>query len=125
MGLRTLAESDLGFILEDAATGFGWPITIIDPNGVSADLTGFSDDIAQVIDPDTGQAVSGRLASVTLRISTLYEKGLKLPQNIADSGAKPWVIVFNDINGISYQFKVSQPNPDRTLGIVVCLLELY
>ncbi len=33
MSIRQLAESDLGLILEDEATGFGWPITVTDPSG--------------------------------------------------------------------------------------------
>jgi hypothetical protein len=125
MSLRTLAEKHLGFILEDSATGFGWPITVTDPSGLSLPFTGYSDDIAQVIDPDTGQAVSGRLASVALRISSLYEAGMALPRGIADSASKPWVIEFNDINGLPYKFKVSASNPDRALGALVCLLEVY
>lgn len=125
MSLRQLAETDLGLILEDSSTGFGWSITVTDPAGTSRTLTGFSDDIAQIIDPDTGQAVSGRLASVALRISSLAAAGLTLPRGIADSGSKPWVIEFDDINGNPYKFKVSQSNPDRALGLVTCLLELY
>lgn len=125
MGLRELAEADLGLILEDGVTGFGWPITVIDPAGLSKPLTGFSDDIAQVIDPDTGVAVNGRLVSVALRISSLVAADLGLPQGIADTGSKPWVVTFNDINGNAYRFKVAQSNPDRALGLVICLLELY
>lgn len=125
MSLRQLAEADLGVILEDGATGFGWPITITDPAGDTGTLTGFSDDIAQIIDPDTGQAVSGRLASVALRISSLALEGLTLPRGIADAGSKPWVIEFDDINGNAFKFKVSESNPDRALGLVTCLLELY
>lgn len=125
MNLRQLAEADLGVILEDATTGFGWPITITDPEGKTGTLTGFSDDIAQVIDPDTGMAVSGRLASVALRISSLALEGLTLPKGIADAGRKPWVIEFDDINGNAFKFKVSQSNPDRAIGLVTCLLELY
>lgn len=125
MGLRAQAEADLGLILEDAETGFGFPITVTDPDGNSANMIGFSDDIAQIIDPDTGQAVSGRLASAVLRISSLTTAGLDLPRGIADAGSKPWIIEFDDINGNAFEFKVSQSNPDRALGLVVCLLELY
>lgn len=125
MSLRVIAESDLGAILEDSVTGFGWPITITDPAGNVGALTGFSDDIAQVIDPDTGQAVSGRLASVALRVSSLESEGLGLPQGISDTSSKPWIVQFSDINGNAFTFKVSQSNPDRALGVVVCLLELY
>ena len=125
MGLRDQAERDLSFILEDGVRGFGWSINVTDPSGAFGTLTGFSDDISQVIDPDTGEAVSGRLASITLRISSLTTAGLSLPVAIADSALKPWIIEFNDINGNPFKFKVSQSNPDRALGIVVCILELY
>ena len=125
-GLRETAETDLGLILEDSSTGFGWPITITDPAGKVESLVGFSGDIAQAIDPDTGQAVSGRLAMVSLRISSLIAAGFTdLPRGIASTTSKPWLITFDDINGTSYTFKVQQSNPDRTLGLVKCILELW
>lgn len=125
MGLREIAENDLGFILEDVDRGGAWPITVTNPAGVSAALTGFSGDIGQVIDPDTGMAVSGRQAHVTLRVSTLVSLGLSRPEGVADDTAKPWVVQFNDINGTSYTYKVIRSMPDRTAGMVSCLLGLY
>ena len=125
MGLRTEAESVLSEILEDEDF-FGWPITIIDPDGITASITGRSTDISQVIDPDTGQVVMGRAASVVLRISTLVASGFtSLPEGISDTNQKPWVVTFDDINGNSYDFKVKESNPDRAIGVVVCHLELY
>ena len=127
MSLRVLAEQDLGTILEDATTGFGWPITITAPDGTIRPLTGFSDDIAQVIDPETGQAVSGRLASVAIRISSLTvafpTQGL--PKGIADRTSKPWLVAFEDINSNPHTFKVAQSNPDRAIGVLALLLETY
>lgn len=125
MGLRATAETDLGIILEDDVTGFGWPITVTDPAGASAALVGSSTDIAQVIDPDTGEVVSGRLAEITIRISQLILNGLGLPEGIADSSRKPWIVAFDDINGSPYTFKVAQSDPDRAIGAVVCKLESY
>jgi len=126
VNLRELAEMDLGVILEDGATGFGWPITLTDPAGLSNDaLVGFSDDISQTIDPDTGELVAGRLASVVLRISTLLVAGFSVPRGVPDQASKPWVVTFNDINGTAHTFKVRQANPDRALGIVSCILEGY
>ena len=125
MNLRLQAEADLGAILEDSAMGFGWAVVVTDPDGKVGNLDGFTDDISQIIDPDTGQAVTGRLASATLRISSLTEEGLGLPKSIADSSKKPWTVEFEDVNGSSFLFKVSESNPDRTLGIVVCMLEAY
>ena len=124
-GLRETAETDLGVILEDDTIGFGWPITVTDPSGTVGNLIGFSNDVAEVIDPDTGQAVSGRIASVALRTSSLTAAGLGLPEGIADATSKPWVIKFDDINGNPFTFKVQRSSPDRALGIVTCVLELY
>lgn len=126
MGLRAIAEADLAITLEDSVMGFGWPISVTDPNGTTVDtLIGQSDDIAAAIDPETGQLVSGRVASVVLRLSSLATAGLGIPQGITSESSRPWVIKFNDINGSAHTFKVQQSNPDRALGIVSCLLENY
>jgi len=45
MGLRSEAEKDLAFILEDGIYGFGWPIKITNPAQAVQNLTGFSNDI--------------------------------------------------------------------------------
>lgn len=127
MSLRTVAEQDLGVILESDAYGFRWPITVTDPTGSSSSgLYGFSDDISQVIDPDTGQLVSSRIATVALRIASLVAQGFTdLPRAVASQTAKPWVVTFDDINGNSFTFKVRQADPDRALGVIVCVLEAY
>lgn len=127
MGLREVAELDLAIILEDDSFGFAWPITLTDPSGlVSVDLKGRSNDVRQVIDPDTGQQVTLRTVSVSLRISTLIAQGFtELPRNVMDLNVTPWVVTFDDINGASYTFRVVEGFPDRTLGIVTCELDLY
>ena len=125
MSLRNLAERDLAAIVEDESGGFAWPITLTDPSGRVEALSGLSNDISQLIDPDTGQAVSGRLAGVALRVSSILALGLELPKGVADSKSKPWIVEFNDINGKPHKFKVAQSNPDRALGIITLILEAY
>lgn len=123
--LRDLAEADLGFILEDQY-GFRWPIAVTNPDGLRVPgLFGFSNDIAQVIDPETGTAVSGRSASVAIRTGLLADNNLGIPRGISDSSKKPWVVEFDDINGGAHKFKVSESMPDRSIGVVVCMLEAY
>lgn len=124
MSLREIAAADNRTILENE-DDFGWPITVIDPEESSLEMVGFSNDIAQVIDPQTGQAVSGRLASVALSIATLEENGFEIPKGITDGSSRPWVVTFNDINGHEHTFKITEANPDRTLGCVTCTLETY
>jgi len=125
VGLRETAEKHLAGILENKKRGFGWDITVTDPFGQPVSMVGFSNDISQIIDPETGQLVSGRSASVSLRISTLAAACFRLPIGVSDSSMRPWVIQFEDINGNPYRFKVSKSNPDRGLGVVTCLLEAY
>ena len=128
MGLRADAEKDLAFILEDDIRGGAFPITVTDPAGFTSvdQLKGYTNDISQLIDSDTGQAVSGRLATVSLRISSLIAAGYTtLPENVPDASSKPWLIEFDDMNGKSYKFKVSESNPDRAIGIVTCMLGKY
>ena len=125
MGLREKAEADLETILE-GSLGFGHPITLTDSDKTTADLTGFSNDIGLLIDPDTGLAVSGRKASIALRISTLIAQGFEdLPKGVQDPTEKPWIVDFNDINGNAFKFKVSSAQPDRGLGVITCILETY
>jgi hypothetical protein len=124
VGLREIAATDLVAILENE-DDFGWPITITDPDEYTAPLVGFSTDVHEMIDPETGLAVSGRTASVAISIRTLTGAGFAMPRAIADSSSKPWVIVFDDIDGQEHTFKVQEARPDRALGVVVCLLEAY
>ena len=125
MGLRAEAEAALEETLEDEDL-FGWPLTITDPSGFSAHLSGGFTDISRVIDPETGVAVTGRLASAVVRLSTLSLEGFTaIPRGISESASKPWRVDTVDINGNACTFKVQESNPDRALGIVVLILELY
>ena len=125
MGLRETAKADNRTILNDSTFGFGYSITVTDPAGTVKPFTGFSNDISLLIDPETGQAVSGRVATAAIHIQDILDAGLTLPENIADSSSKPWLITFDDINGVTQVFKVSQSNPDRAIGMLICTLEFY
>jgi hypothetical protein len=125
VGLRQQAAADLRAITEDSAAGFGWPITVTDPAGTTANVVGLSTDVSEMIDPQTGQAIAGRVASVAIAIATLAAAGLGLPKAIADTASKPWLFVFDDIAGSSHVFCAREVKPDRAVGLVVVMLEIY
>ena len=126
MSLRLEIEADLAETMEDEDCGFAWPITLIDPGqNTSSGLYGLSTDISQAIDPDTGLLMTGRSASVSLRMSTLKSQGFSIPRGIADETLKPWVVKFNDILGTECTFKIFKTEPDYAMGLVVCFLENY
>lgn len=125
MGLREEAEAVLIETMEDPDM-FGWSITVTEPSGFSADLYGLSTDISQMIDPDTGEVITGRSASVALRMSSISSAGFTgFPKNISDTTSKPWTVAFDDILGSPHTFKVRESNRDRAMGVIVCILESY
>jgi hypothetical protein len=125
VSLRQQAALDARRFLEAQDGGFGVPIRVRSPAGVEADLVGFSTDIGQTIDPETGQAVSGRRASVALPLAALADAGLAVPVHIPNAASRPWVVVFEDSLGVERSWKVQETMPDRALGVVVCFVELY
>lgn len=124
MSLRQLAEQDLSFTLEDSVSGFGWPVTLTDPSGFTgtSGLTGQAHDISQIIDPDTGTAISGRSSAFVLRTSSITAAGFSEPVGVAASDVLPWLVTFDSINGASYTFKVEYADPDRVLGTITLVL---
>lgn len=125
MNLRELAAADAQSFLEDVSAGFAREVEVEPPDRSRVTLLGYSNDIHQTIDPETGVAVAGRRASVAFSTKTLAEAGLPYPRGEADKGRKPWVVMFKDIDGVTHTFKVVEANPDRALGIVTCFLETY
>ncbi len=124
-GLRDVAAQDMAFIIEGDALGNRWPVTIKSPGDMEVPLFGFTNDIFQAIDRETGQIISGRNASVSLRIDSITAAGLTLPYGVASAAGKPWRVTFDDIHGTAYTFKIAETMPDRTIGVIVCLLEAY
>jgi hypothetical protein len=125
MGLRQEIRQHTHNILQDVKHGFAWSLVVTNPDGISACMAGFSTDIADLIDPETGMAVSGRQAEVTLSFDSLKAVGLDHPAYVADGSGKPWTVRFDDIEGTSHIFKVMRSAPDRTMGLVLCYLEAY
>lgn len=125
--LRDMARDDLAVTLEDDVNGFGVPVAVTNPDGVTDNLVGQTGDIHLAIDPDTGLTVSGRTAHVSLGIAaieTAFGAGA-MPQGQVDTTKKPWKFVFADPQGTARAFIVREALPDRTLGLVTCTLEAY
>ena len=125
MNLLALAAADSKIILEDSAAGFATDITVTPPDGDPVVLRGWANDRAQMIDPETGQAISGREASIALSLSTLATAGLDVPKGEADATQHPWVVSFADLHGKVRTFRVLEANPDQIGDIVTCTLEVY
>lgn len=124
MGLREdLAASARTFIEDEA--GFGWPVQVTTPLGETTALVGLTTDITNLIDPETGIAISGRMASLTLPIGALTDAGLGLPIAQPEKTQRPWLVRFADVGGKPHLFAVREAKPDRAMGVVVLMLEAY
>jgi len=111
-------------MIEDPSSG-GWPAVLTDPEGNSVSFVGLSNDISAVIDPGTGMVVSGRSATLTLRLSSLIRASMSVPRGTHDSSRKPWRVRIADISGVEANFKVVRSDPDKTIGVVTMHLEAY
>jgi len=117
------ARADLGVTLE-GATEFGQSIVLTDPTGFTsvAPLLGQAQDIGRILDPETGVFVSGRFASVTLRLSTLTAVSgyASFPIGVPEKTSLPWTV---SVAGELWH--VLHTIPDRTLDVLVCILGFY
>lgn len=120
MSLIDQIQADVKAILNDTACSVGVPIVITSPAGVSESFTGFSNDIALLIDPDTGEAVSGRIATIAVSMLSLEDAGFSNPEGIPDLDSKPWVVEFS-----GKVFRVTESHPDHTTKLLTCTLTAY
>lgn len=117
MSILSIARSDAARFIRDAQNGGAESFTLTSPLGeVWAGQRGWWQDIAQTVDPKTGEVLTGRLVTVTLATEGLSA----IPRAIADSAMKPWLVSFD---GVVY--KVAESTPDTSLGTVTCVLERY
>lgn len=125
VGLRETATEDHRAILGDEPTGFGRSTTVTDPAGTSAEVVGFTNDVSQVLDPETGVAISGRVPTAVFSLAALSAAGFGVPEAVPGTAGLPWRVSFVDADGETHQFKVREVLRDRSLGSVVCVLEAY
>lgn len=125
MGLLAEAATHLRTFLEDSDGGFGLAMTVTDPDGVSGSITGYSGNIGQKIDPDTGMTIAGQQIHATLPIAALQETFSAQPRGVHDETLKPWLVLLQLPGMAAAQtFKVTEAAPDEQ-GAVVCFLEFY
>ena len=123
MGLREIAAADARRILEDVEYGFGWAAELTAPDGTVASITGYSTDINLLIDPDTGQQVSGRSAEMSVSLLSLSAIGV--PRGVTRRAETPWLLRMTDTLGNEQVFKVAESHPDNNSAVIVLRLEAW
>ncbi len=123
MSLRDQVLADVAGIVENSLD-FGEPITLIEPDGTTNAMTGFTGDISAVIEPDSGAIVKGRRVHVTLRIASLPAGERPVVKNKLTD--KPWRVSFPRITtGTVTEYAVVGTDPDDAMGTIVLELGAY
>lgn len=121
MSLAAIAAADLRSIIN----ADGDSVTVLSPDGRVAEFKANTQDISHAIDPQTGMLISGRTATVALSSIDLLAAAMA-PKGESDGSKKPWVVRFLEtVSGVEHSFKVKESRPDRTIGALVLILEIF
>lgn len=123
MSLRQRAQRDIARITTNKSH-FGWPV-VISYKGKEYQADCFSNNIGQTFDSDTGTVVSGQTATASISVIELQNKNIPEPVAVYNENRDPYLVSFNDGLGRDFLFKVVDTYPDRTLGLIVCILERF
>lgn len=125
MSLLDRVQKDAQRIMNSEKFGFSTPLVLTEPNGTTHDLKGIVSVIYNLIDPDTGQPVSGFLATVSLNKLDLLDAGIDIPVGEMDTNSRPWAVETTLVGGETILTKVVRSSPDKTNGNILIDLGKY
>lgn len=116
--MSILSESRLDFaIISQDTDGFAEEVVLTSPTGQSATIACVWTDVGVGLDPESGQTVSAKAASVSISDDALTEAGIGIPVSVQEKNKKPWKITVTNIDGTSTAYKITEPRRDRRLGV--------
>ena len=124
MSLQDAAAKLVRSILENKDQ-FGIEMTVTDPSGVQAQITGIPTDISQTIDPQTGLLVASRSICVSMPLAAFDEQFSKRPEGVNAKGRRQWLVELKLQNmPAAVKYAVISTRPDA-IGCVLCFLQIY
>ncbi len=123
MSIRDLAAKDIRAIV--ARGDVSADISIVTPDGGSFAIKAIVNDIGQRLDPETGGYVTSNDATCTFVLQDLYDAGVQIPYGVMDESEQLYTLSFNSVAGVQRNFSIKEVMPDRTVGMVVCMLSEY
>lgn len=125
MSLFQRMQKDSQRIMNSNRFGFGIDIALIDPSGVEYPLKSIVSVIHNLIDPDTGQPVSGYLATASINRLDLNAQSIELPEGVSSDFKRPWLVRYTNIDGVEVTNKMTRAAPDEANGNILCDLDFY
>lgn len=125
MSLLDRVRKDAQTIMNSGRFGFGTDVVITDPDGVEYPMKSILTVIHNLIDPDTGQPVSGYLATASInRYNVPVSKRTEL-YGVSDELKRPWTMRETNIDGVIVTYKITRAAPDEANGNILCDLGSY
>jgi len=109
---RSIVNSKLGAAIE---------IIITSPNKAVHSFFSRNANISQSIDPSTNQTIIGSQNVIAVSIDDLKDVGFETIRGVSDNTIKPWIV---SIESDDKSYKVTEANPDLSLGSMVLWLEV-
>lgn len=125
MSLLQRIQKDSQRIMNSTRFGVSIDIVLLDPAQVEYPLKSIVTVIHNLVDPDTGQPVSGYLATASINRLDLNALGITLPEGVSDERERPWTIRYTNIDGVEITNKITRAAPDEANGNILCDLGSY
>ena len=125
MSLMDRLQKDAQRIMNSSRAGFSIDIVLTLPSGIEHSIKSIVSIIHNLIDPDTGQPVSGFFATASINSLDLLTLEVELPEGEMDSNKRPWTITATNVLGVSQLMKIVRVSPDETNGNILCELGTY
>lgn len=94
------------------------------PETGSITIQGLATRHRQSYDPDTGLPIIGKNNHCTFSEQTLNDLGFATRNQSNEVIVKGWLVSWSDTTGI-HKYKIEEPSPDETLGLIKCILGEY
>ena len=125
MSLLDRVQADAQTIMNSTRMGFSSAVTLTDPDSNEYSINGIVSIIHNLIDPDTGQPVSGFLATISINAKDLNDLDIDVPEGEMSESSRPWLITHTDQFDTEQTMKISRSAPDETVGNILCDLVAY
>ncbi len=125
MNLISRVQKDSQRIMNSERFGFSVPIVLTEPDGTAHSFKGLVSIIHNLIDPDTGEPVSGFLATVSINVRDLNAAGVEVPEGVMSETERPWLVTETNQFGVEQTLKIVRAAPDETNGNILIDLGAY
>lgn len=125
MSLLQRMQKDAQRIMNSEKFGFSTSVTLVEPDGTEHPLKSIISVIHNLVDPDTGQPVSGYLATASINRLDLNVLGIMLPEGVSNELARPWTLRETNIDNVVVTYKITRAAPDEANGNILCDLGSY